>query len=101
MVVSSSSISIIRRKETSVGKTQNHPLRAFTPSEEQELHRVAHATSERLDAVKRARALLSIQAGRPFTEAARQTGYKAGTASASWWNDLTSGGWPLCLLRLG
>jgi transposase len=76
--VLSSSISIIRRKETSVGKTQNHPLRAFTPSEEQELYRVAHATSERLDAVKRARALLSVQAGQPFTEAARETGYKSG-----------------------
>ncbi len=36
-----------------MGKTQNHPLRAFMPSEEQELHRVAHATSERLDAVSR------------------------------------------------
>ena len=51
---------------------------AFTPPEEQELYRVAHATSERLDAVKRARALLSVQAGRPFTEAARETGYQSG-----------------------
>jgi hypothetical protein len=42
---------MIRRKERSVGKTQNHLLRAFTPSEEQELYRVAHATNERLDAV--------------------------------------------------
>ena len=61
-----------------MGKTQNHPLRAFTPSEEQELHRIAKATSARLDVVKRARALLSVQAGRPFTDAARETGYKSG-----------------------
>jgi transposase len=69
---------MIRRKERSVGKTQNHLLRAFTPSEEQELHRIAKATSERLDVVKRARALLSVQAGQPFTDAARETGYKSG-----------------------
>src|SRR5215471_835483 len=66
MALLSSSISMIRRKDTSVGKTLNYPLRVFTPSKEQELHQVAHATSERLDAVKRARALLSVQARRPF-----------------------------------
>ena len=61
-----------------MGKAQNHPLRAFTPSEEQELHRIAKATSERLVVVKRARAILSVQAGRPFTEAAHEAGYKSG-----------------------
>ncbi|GHO61765.1 hypothetical protein KSC_006570 [Ktedonobacter sp. SOSP1-52] len=61
-----------------MGKTQNHPLRAFTPSEEQELHRIAKATSEWLDVVKRARAILSVQAGQPFTEVAHEAGYKSG-----------------------
>jgi hypothetical protein len=61
-----------------VGKEQKHPLRALTPREEQELHRVAKATSERLDVVKRARALLAVRAGQSFTEAAREAGYKSG-----------------------
>jgi transposase len=61
-----------------MGKAQKHPLRAFTPPEEQELHRLAKATSERLDVVKRARALLAVRAGQPFTDAARETGYKSG-----------------------
>ena len=34
---------------------QKQPLRALTPQEEQELHRVEKATSECLDVVKRAR----------------------------------------------
>jgi hypothetical protein len=50
----------------------------FLISAELELHRIAKATSERLDVVKRARALLSVRAGRSFTEAAREAGYKSG-----------------------
>jgi transposase len=61
-----------------MGKEQKYPLRAFTLQEEQELHRVTKATSERFDMVKRARALLSVQAGRSFTNAAREAGYKSG-----------------------
>jgi len=63
---------MIRRKERSVGKTQNHLLRAFTPSEEQELHRIVKATSERLDVVKRAQALLAVHEGGAFTAAAQE-----------------------------
>jgi hypothetical protein len=61
-----------------MGKEQKHPLRAFTQREEQELHRVTKATSERLDVVKRARALLAVQAGHSFTDSAREVGYKSG-----------------------
>ena len=61
-----------------MGKEQKHPLRALTPQEEQELQRIAKATSERLDVVKRARALLSVQAGLSFTDAAGKAGYKSG-----------------------
>jgi len=56
---------------------QKYPLRMLTLYEEQELHRIAKATSERLDMVKRARALLSVQAGRTFTDAAHDAGYKS------------------------
>jgi transposase len=61
-----------------MGKEQKHPLRALTTQEEQELHRITKATSERLDVVKRARALLAVQAGRSFTEAGKEAGYKSG-----------------------
>jgi transposase len=57
---------------------QKHLLRALTPQEEQELQRVAKATSERLDVVKRAKALLEVRAGQCFTAAARAAGYKSG-----------------------
>ncbi len=61
-----------------MGKEQKHPLRTLTPQEEQEVHRVAKATSERLDVVKRARALLAVRAGQSFTDAAKGAGYKSG-----------------------
>jgi transposase len=61
-----------------MSKEQKHPLRMLTSDEEQELHRLVKATSERLDVVKRATALLSVQAGRTFTEAAQDAGYKSG-----------------------
>src|SRR5436309_3649213 len=57
---------------------QKHPLSALMPQEEQELQRVAKATSERLDVVKRAKALLAVRAGQRFTDAAREAGYKSG-----------------------
>jgi transposase len=55
-----------------------HPLRAVTPAEERALQQTAKATSERLDVVKRARALLAVKAGKGYTEAAREAGYKSG-----------------------
>jgi transposase len=61
-----------------MGKEQKHSLRVLTLQEEQELRRITKATSERLDVVKRARALLAVRAGRSFTEAAREAGYKSG-----------------------
>ena len=61
-----------------MSKEQKHPLRALTAQEEQELHRITKATSERLDVVKRARALLGVQTGRSFTDAAKEAGYKSG-----------------------
>jgi transposase len=55
-----------------------HPLRAMTPDEEQALARSAKATSERVDVVKRARALLAVRAGQSYTQAAREAGYRSG-----------------------
>src|SRR5258708_39981882 len=55
-----------------------HPLRAMTPGEEQAVQHTAKATSERIDVVKRAQALLAVRAGQIYTQAAREAGYKSG-----------------------
>ena len=55
-----------------------HPLRVLTQEEEPALQRLAKATSERVDVVKRAKALLAVQAGKPYTQAAQEAGYKSG-----------------------
>lgn len=55
-----------------------HPLRALTPTEARALQRIAKATSERLDVVKRAQALLAVHAGQGFTQAAEAAGYNSG-----------------------
>jgi transposase len=55
-----------------------HPLRPLTPAEERALQRTAKASSERLDVVKRAQALLAVNAGKGYTQAAQAAGYKSG-----------------------
>lgn len=55
-----------------------HPLRTLTPTEEQALQRIAKATSERADVIKRAQALLAVNAGQGYTQAAQAAGYKSG-----------------------
>jgi transposase len=55
-----------------------HPLRAMTAEEERMLERTAKASSERVDVVQRARALLAVHAGQAYTQAAQETGYKSG-----------------------
>ena len=55
-----------------------HPLRALMGEEERALQRTVKASSERVDVVKRAKALLAVQAGQPYTEAAQEAGYKSG-----------------------
>ncbi len=55
-----------------------HPLRALTPTEVQALQRIAKATSERADVIKRAQALLAVNASQSYTQAAQAAGYKSG-----------------------
>jgi transposase len=55
-----------------------HPLRAMTAAEERAVQRSATATSERVDVVKRVRALLAVKAGQSYTHAAHEAGYKSG-----------------------
>lgn len=55
-----------------------HPLRPVTQEEEQALQRIVKATSERVDVVKRAKAILAVRAGQSYTQAAQEAGYKSG-----------------------
>jgi hypothetical protein len=54
------------------------PLRAMTPVEARAVPRTAKATRERVDVVKRARALLAVRAGQTYTQAAREARYTSG-----------------------
>jgi len=53
---------------------QKNPLRVLTVGEQQQLERIAKASSERLDVVRRAQALLALTQGHTFTEAGKQAG---------------------------
>jgi transposase len=55
-----------------------HPLRTLSQEEEQALQRIVKASSERVDVVKRAQAILAVKAGKTYTQAARLAGYKSG-----------------------
>jgi transposase len=57
---------------------QKESLRELSEQEEQELHRTARATSERVDRVRRAKVLLAVAAGKSWTLAAREAGLKSG-----------------------
>lgn len=57
-----------------MGRKQNESLRAVTQEEIQELQRVAKATSERVDRMRRAKCLLAVAAGKTWTEASQQAG---------------------------
>ena len=56
---------------------QKDPLRELTLQEEQALQKFVKSTSERMDVVKRAHALLSVGAGKSYTEAAEIPRYKS------------------------
>jgi transposase len=60
-----------------MAQPQKEPLRALSEQEERELQRLVKASSERLDVVRRARALVAMASGKPFTEAAHEAGLKS------------------------
>jgi hypothetical protein len=66
------------RRRTGLVQHQKHPLRAVSAQEEQEVRRLVKASSERLDVVRRATALLAVGGGQSFPEAAHQAGLKSG-----------------------
>ena len=54
---------------------QKEPLRVLSEQERQTLQRIVRATSERLEVIKRARALLAVARGQSFRAAARAAGF--------------------------
>jgi transposase len=62
---------------------QRERLRPLTSAERSELERIARASSERVDRVRRAAALLAVAEGRPLLGAARAAGFRSGTGVAS------------------
>jgi transposase len=57
-----------------MGARQKQPLRPLSEVERHELQRVAKASSERVDTVKRAKALLAVAEGKTFTQAGMSAG---------------------------
>jgi len=50
------------------------PLRTLMQEEEQALQRIVKASSERVDVVKRAKAILAVRGGKPYSVAAQEAG---------------------------
>ena len=61
---------------------QKKGLRPVTAEEWAALERITKASSERLDRVRRARAVLAVAQGAPFAAAAQQAGLQSGTTMA-------------------
>jgi hypothetical protein len=64
----------VRRKQA-MPMPQKHPLRPVTEQEKRELRRIVKASSERVDVVRRARALLAVVAKQTFPQAAAVAGF--------------------------
>lgn len=64
-------------------RRQNHPLRALSAEERQELERISRATSESATRVARAKALLAVADGKSYTTAAQACGRRSGDEIAT------------------
>ena len=62
-----------------MGKPQKEQLRELAETERAALQQIVRASSERVDRVRRARALLTVAAGGSFAAAAREAGMHSGT----------------------
>ena len=62
-----------------MGPMQKERLRPLTLVEQRELKGIAKASSERLDRVRRATAVLAVARGQSFEAAAREAGLRSGT----------------------
>jgi len=60
-----------------MAQPQKEPLRALSEQEKRELQRLVKASSERVDVMRRAKALLAVANGKTLTEAAHEAGLKS------------------------
>lgn len=65
-----------------MGKPRKEQLRELAETERAALQRIVRASSERVDRVRRAKALLTVTAGGSFADAARVAGLRSGTTVA-------------------
>ncbi len=65
-----------------MARAQQERLRTLTVDEQQALQRLVAATSERVDRVRRAGALLAVAQGQGFAAAARQAGFRSASTVA-------------------
>src|SRR5215213_2542463 len=70
------------QRSTRMATPQKEPLRAVTAEEQAALERLARSSSERVDRVRRATALLAVVQGHTFATAARQAGFGSSTTVA-------------------
>ncbi len=63
-----------------MARSQHEPLRALSETERHTLVAIGKATSERMDRVRRARAVLLVAETGSFADAARQAGFRSVTA---------------------
>ena len=66
-----------------MARAQKEPLRPLTVTEHQALERVSKASSERVDTMRRARALQTVAQGSTFAHAAREAGFGSVTTVAN------------------
>src|SRR5579871_6854568 len=66
-----------------MGRAQKETLRTLSAAEQQMLEAIVKASSERVDRVRRALAVLVVAETGSFAEAARQAGYRSGTTVAN------------------
>jgi transposase len=70
---------VVNEGKPTMAPPQKRGLRTLTPEEQATLERLSKATSERVDCVRRATALLAVAHGASFAGAARQVGLRSDT----------------------
>jgi transposase len=74
---------VVTARRSSIATPQKEALRALAGDERASLERMVRRTSERVDRVRRARALLEVAAGASFAAAARGAGLRSATTVAN------------------
>jgi transposase len=74
---------VVRARRRPIATPQKEALRTLTDEEREALERLIKRTSERVDRVRRARALVEVAAGASFAAAARKAGLRSATTVAN------------------